>query len=267
VEAISQRSASNSYSMSIRFPGIRAVFFDLDDTLCGYWDAAKKGLNITFEEHPFPGKTTEEVLEVWAAEFAEFGKDMGSSTWYPQYCASGESTRRELMRRLVNALGHDDEDLADRLSHTYYVERAAALELFPEARGVLDELKGRFQLGLITNGPADIQRQEVQVLRIGSYFGPILIEGELKMGKPKPAVFKMAEELVGASGDQILMVGNSYRHDIVPAHAAGWRTAWIRRPSDVPPSSKTGLPEPKPAEGPEPDMTISDLREILPALA
>ena len=33
------------------FAEVRAVFFDLDDTLCGYWDACKIALRETFAEH------------------------------------------------------------------------------------------------------------------------------------------------------------------------------------------------------------------------
>jgi FMN phosphatase YigB (HAD superfamily) len=63
----------------------------------------------------------------------------------------------------------------------------------------------------------------------------------------------------------VLFVGNSYGHDIRPAIAAGWRTAWIRRPSDVPPSVK-GLeskPEELPTGAPKPNMIVTDLRDLL----
>lgn len=29
--------------------GVKAIYFDLDDTLCAYWDACKQGLRETFE--------------------------------------------------------------------------------------------------------------------------------------------------------------------------------------------------------------------------
>ena len=103
-------------------------------------------------------------------------------------------------------------------------------------------------------------------MKIGHYFDHVLIEGELGVGKPHPTVMRRAEEVVGCRGAEILFVGNSYAHDMIPAVEIGWRTAWIRRPSDVPPSSKSGKPEEKPVDGPEPDLTMSDLRELLPAL-
>jgi putative hydrolase of the HAD superfamily len=167
---------------------------------------------------------------------------------------------------VLERAGNFDEDLAERLSHTYYVERHAALELFPEVPEVLEALHRRYKLGLITNGPADIQRQEIETLHIGRYFDYVLIEGEIGTGKPDPVVTRLAEELSGFKREEVLFVGNSYKHDVVPAQAAKWRHAWIRRPSDVSPTSKTGVPEPKPEGAPEPELTIHDLRELLPAL-
>lgn len=245
------------------FSTVRAVYFDLDDTLCAYWDAAKQGLARTFADHPQHGRTPDQMLRHWAEEFAAFGATMGSSEWYPKYCESGETTRRELMRRVLEKVGVFDEGLADRLSATYYVERHAALQLFPEAEEVLAALQPLAPLGLITNGPADIQRQEIEKLRIGPWFQHIFIEGEMKMGKPNPEIMRLAQEAMGVEPHEILMVGNSYKHDMLPAMAAGWRTVWVRRPSDVPPSSKTGLPEEMPAGAEPADLEVNDLRSIL----
>ena len=242
---------------------IKVVYFDLDDTLCAYWDAAKKGLRHAFCEHPEHGVPLEELQKAWGEAFAEFVQTIGKTHWYQKYLESGDLTRTELMRRTLERVGVYDEGLAQALSDTYYVERHAALELFPEALEVLHALYGTYQLGLITNGPSDIQKQEIQTLNIGPYFQHIFIEGDMGYGKPDPRIFAMAADRAGAKPAEVLFVGNSYRHDIVPAQIAGWKTAWVRRPSDVSPSSRTGLPEELPEGAAEPDMTITDLRQIL----
>ncbi|MBX3114762.1 MAG: HAD family hydrolase [Fimbriimonadaceae bacterium] len=246
-----------------QFQSVKAIYFDLDDTLCTYWDAAKAGLRKAFEDHPEHGSTPDAMLSEWAIAFSSFVETIGKTHWYEKYCASGEITRVELMRRMLERLNIFDEELAFRLSHTYHVERQAALELFPEALEVIQKLAKEYPLGLITNGPADIQQQEIQKLNIREYFPHIFIEGEHKIGKPDERIFRMAEQAVGLPPGEILFVGNSYKHDIVPAIEYGWKTAWIRRPSDVPPSSRTGRPEERGENSVAPDVTITDLRELL----
>jgi FMN phosphatase YigB (HAD superfamily) len=143
-----------------------------------------------------------------------------------------------------------------------------ARSCFEDAVAVLECLRERFSLGLITNGPADVQRQEIETLGIGHYFDCVLIEGEMGEGKPHQSVFRRAEQCFEVSGTEILFVGNSYAHDIRPAIDAGWRTAWIRRPTDIPPSAGPGgsAVEAKPEDAPEPDVTIGELRELKPLL-
>ena len=246
-----------------QFNDVKAVYFDLDDTLCGYWDAAKIGLKKAFEDHPEHGFTADKLLKEWSIAFREFVETIGKTHWYEKYCASGEITRVELMRRTLERLNIFDEELAYRLSHTYHVERQAALELFPEAIEVLEALKKDYPLGIITNGPADIQRQELQKCNITHYFDHIFVEGEHEIGKPDERIFRMAEKSVGLPPEQLLFVGNSYGHDIKPAQAYGWKTAWIRRPSDVAPSSASGRPDDLPESSVPPDITITNLRELL----
>lgn len=247
------------------FGNVRAVFFDLDDTLCAYWDAAKAGLRAAFEAEPVPGYELEEALKVWAREFRRYAEELKTSHWYEIYLTEGSTTRAELMRQALEAMGVTDPELAWRLSEVYGRERDARLELFPDARNVLRALSGTFHLGLITNGPADIQRQEIATLNIGSYFETVLIEGEMGLGKPHAAVFAKAEEACRAKGDEVLFVGNSYAHDIAPALRAGWRTVWIRRESDVPPSADTPRREEMPEGAIHPDAILETL-EPLPRL-
>ncbi len=252
--------------MDSTWAAIRRVFFDLDDTLCGYWDASKAGLRRTFELHGLDGYTPEEMVGHWANAFRDFSPTLKKTGWYQIYLKEGEPTRTEQMRLTLEALGIDDPDHARLLSDTYAQERDRHLELFPDATHVLGALGSRFPLGLITNGPADIQRQEIATLGIESYFDQIYIEGEMGRGKPLADVFAMITDAAGVQPHEIVMVGNSYLHDVKPAIEAGWKGIWIRRDSDVPPSAEPGQvgPEDKPAGDPEPTLTIRQLSELLP---
>lgn len=244
------------------FSEVKAIYFDLDDTLCGYWDAAKRALAETWEVVPVPGFTPEQLHEAWVEAFRIFADTLKTSHWYEIYLSQGSVTRTQLMREALLRLDIDDAHLAWRLSDEYGRRRAQYLSLFEGARELLDELKPNYVLGVITNGPADIQREELRDLSIEGLFDHFFIEGEMGEGKPEPRVMARATQAAGCAPHEILMVGNSYRHDIIPAMDAGWRTCWIRRDSDVPPTSRTGKVETRPEDGPVPDATIGHLDEL-----
>lgn len=247
---------------------IRAIYFDLDDTLCGYWDASKAGLHRAFQQHGPEDRDVAEMVRHWAAAFREYAPTLKHTAWYEGYLKVAEPTRTEQMRLTLARLGIEDADRAARLSQAYMEERDRALKLFPDAIEVIEALSPKYPLGLITNGPADVQRQEIATLRIEHYFQNIFIEGEMGEGKPLKAVFDRAAAVVGCQPNEVLMVGNSYHHDIRAALENGWHAIWVRRPSDAPPSSGDEAPRPEelPPGSPTPDATITDLSELLPLL-
>lgn len=250
------------------FANVRRIFFDLDDTLCGYWDASKAALRKTFEEHRPDHHGTEDLVKQWAAAFREFSPTIKGGPWYPTYLKTGEPTRIEQMRLTLARLGIVDPELATRLSTAYATHRDSELALFPDALPVLEALSTRYPLGLITNGPADIQRQEIETLGIGRFFDAVYIEGEMGRGKPLPEVFDEITAAAGVEPNEILMVGNSYAHDIRPALRAGWLGVWIRRDSDVPPSYEGGdvALEQRPEGDPAPTAEIGALSDLLALL-
>jgi putative hydrolase of the HAD superfamily len=247
---------------------IRAIFFDLDDTLCAYWEASKIGMRLAFEAHGPADYSADEMIQHWASSFREFSPTLKKTGWYSGYLSKGEPTRTEQMRLTLLRLGIDDAALAQVLSQAYMVERDRALRLFDDSEEVLTRLKGRYPLGLITNGPADIQRMEIATLGIERFFDHIFIEGEMGEGKPNASVFARAVKAVEREPHEMLFVGNSFAHDVAPALAYGWRAIWVRRPTDVPPSYGPGTvkPEEAPAGGPSPDATIGRLTELLDLL-
>jgi len=248
---------------------VKGVYFDLDDTLCAYWDAAREGLRKTFEALCSDLGTPAKVIGHWATEFRAFCPTLKGTDWYGTYLQQGEPCRTELMRLVLLRFGIDDPARARILGDRYAEERDKTLRLFDDAVELLENLHGTFPIGLITNGPADVQRQEIATLKLERYCDHIFIEGEMGRGKPHVEVFRQAQAAVGLEPHQILFVGNSYGHDIAPAINAGWRTAWIRRRSDVPPSAEGENPKPEslPVGAHEPDLTIGSLSELIPLLS
>ena len=250
------------------FSQIKAIYFDLDDTLCGYWDASKEGLRRAFEIHGPEGHDVVDLVQHWAAAFRSYAPTLKQTHWYEGYLKTAEPSRTELMRLTLERLSIADQELAAKLSHAYMLQRDQALKLFPESIEVILALRKKFPLGLITNGPADVQRQEIDTLGIEVYFSNIFIEGEMGEGKPAKGVFDRAAQAVSCEPAECLMVGNSYGHDICGALNNGWHAVWIRRDTDVPPSAEgeTSRPEELPEGGPEPDAIIESLQELLPLL-
>lgn len=245
--------------------GVKAVFFDLDDTLCAYWDAVRYGLKKTWSECGHEDIEPREFVQAWAKCFRAFCPSVKTSEWHAGYLVTGKPTRDHVMALTLEELDRPDEELAEILGNRYALARNEGLRLFEGAEALLASLVDRFPLGLITNGPADIQSSEVDVLGIRPYFQTILIEGEFGIGKPDQRIFCEAEARCGYSGTEVIFVGNSYAHDVIPAIEAGWRTIWVSQDSDVPPSAEgqNDAPERIPEGAPYPDAIARSVTEII----
>lgn len=230
---------------------IRAVYFDLDDTLCAYWKASRQALREAFAEAKLAA-SVDEAVDAWRRVFATFSEEVKRDPWYQHYLESGEPTRTEHLRRTL-ALLNESDALAEQISRRYAQLRNEYLTLFPEAKPVLSALRGKYRLGLITNGPADVQRSEIESLSIEGYFDHILIEGEMRIGKPARDVFDLAAQKWSYDPSEMLFVGNSFDHDVVGAKSAGWQAIWMNQEGEE-------MPDDAPTK---PDRVITNLLEVL----
>ena len=46
--------------------------------------------------------------------------------------------------------------------------------------------------------------------------------------KPDPAIFRLGVEALGLKPEEVLVVGDSYRKDIVPAESIGCHVLWLK---------------------------------------
>lgn len=155
-------------------------------------------------------------------------------------------------------------------------ERARLLDAYAEAfvahlppaagaAPLLAALHSRFDLALVSNWPlaAAVDRY-LEVLGWRGWFRAVVVSQRVGTIKPRRAIFRAAEEALGLSPEwrpRILHVGDDWLADVVGAHRAGWRAAFLTaRPEDSPlPGSSRGPGRPA-------DLEVGSLEELGTAL-
>lgn len=193
---------------------ITAVLFDLDNTLCRYPRTDAELLSVSFEEagvEPFfAPEAYHEVIPEYIDEVEEVAE-------LRTRCFS------ELARR-------DDRDPADgeRVAAAYTANRTPeSVEFVPGARDLLDELAGRYRLGLVTNGQRDTQSAKLDALGIADLFETTVYAGDDVPAKPHPKPYRVAADALGVAPENVLFVGDSLDSDVAGAEAVGMASAWV----------------------------------------
>ncbi|HEV7129047.1 MAG TPA: HAD family hydrolase, partial [Ktedonobacterales bacterium] len=139
------------------------------------------------------------------------------------------------------ACGIHDPASGAALAERFSAERRARQAAYPWSRAVLDSLRPRHRLGLITNGAPDLQRLKLGGTGLADYFDPIVVSGELGVGKPEPAIFAHALARAGIDSSAAIMIGDSWARDIQGALGAGLRAVWINPRGTPAPDSVAGV--------------------------
>jgi len=206
---------------------MRAVLFDLDDTLIDYtgrvegcWDAA-------------------------CAQAAPHGVDvvaLAQAVHEARRWFWGDPDRhaRERVDMLgawtkiaalaLERVGRPSERVAREVAVDFSLRRTAATTIFDDALPCLHGLCARgVPLGLVTNGDARMQREKLERHQLGHFFDVVVIEGELGVGKPDATVYRHALRALGVEASQAMMVGDNFEWDVAGAARAGLTGVWLDR--------------------------------------
>lgn len=113
-----------------------------------------------------------------------------------------------------------------------------------DATATLERLAGRgFVLAILSNWPLAVTIDRfAEAQGWLPFLRAIVVSQRVGVIKPHPAIFRAAEDALGATGGEILHVGDDWAADVIGASRAGWRTAYLRdRQQDTPlPTSERG---------------------------
>lgn len=96
-----------------------------------------------------------------------------------------------------------------------------------EARPVLEALAARYPLVLVSNFYGNIA-SVLEDFGLGGFFKTIVESAVVGVRKPDPAIFRLGVDALGLEPEEVLVVGDSLRKDILPAESLGCRVAWLK---------------------------------------
>jgi len=101
------------------------------------------------------------------------------------------------------------------------------LELYPEVREVLDELRPNYRLAALSDAQSAWAVPEMRQVGIADYFFPVVVSGDLGYRKPDPRIFALTLRRMHLSPQEVVFVGNDMYRDIYGARQAGLRTVFF----------------------------------------
>ena len=105
---------------------------------------------------------------------------------------------------------------------------AKTLDLLQENKQVLEHLKQEgYPMVLVSNFYGNIN-QVLKDAGIDGYFKEVIESAVVGVRKPNPAIFALGVCALDLPASQVLVVGDTYGKDIMPAHKLGCHTLWIK---------------------------------------
>ncbi len=209
---------------------IRALFCDLDNTLCDNSLSLRGSLAevIPWIRERYPSVEEAAIYRVfWDINDRHWGDYDRSPLRNVQ---SPVEVWIRICAEILEHLGIPDEELAERIGGAFQDLWLARYFAYPDTLPVLRELKAEIPILLITNGNAAIQWMKIRQCGLESCLDAVLISQETGVSKPGARIFHQALDIAAVDPGEALMVGDHAGMDILGAKAVGIQTAWMRRP-------------------------------------
>ena len=175
---------------------IHAVAFDLDDTLVVTDRDRQMLLDKATDAAGVRDIDRQEYLDAHGADLAT-------------------ETRAPIFDAVL-----DDGD-AEAASRAYRDAVNGALVPVPGVPGLLGELRERYCVGLLTDGPSRAQRSKLERLGWTDLFDAVVVTGELEAGKPDSRAFAALTDRLGVPPEETVYIGDNPAADVRGAKRAG----------------------------------------------
>ena len=203
---------------------IKHIFFDLDRTLWDFETNAYKTLLELYEEHALRQKGIGDV-----DVFIDTYKIHNERLWelYRNSKIEKDVLRSSRFKLTLQDFGIDDDRLANDLGDQYIQKCPLKNHVFPFTFEVLDYLKVKYHLHIITNGFEEVQYVKLKESKLLHYFEQIVTSEQVGVKKPNPEIFRYALVSAFCNPDESIMIGDDLPVDILGAKAIGMHQVYF----------------------------------------
>lgn len=196
------------------------LLFDVDDTLLNFeaceFPAFKQALNgngITVNEEHF-----------------EIYKLINHELW--QHFESGVYSKKEILTLRFDLLFVQLGVFGDagQVSHDFLVAMGDHIDYEPGAKRLMDDLKGKATMAIITNGAELAQKGKLKQTGLGDYFDHVFVSDAAGFHKPQMEFFDMvANEIPNFEKSKAVIIGDGIASDILGGMNYGMDTIWYNK--------------------------------------
>ena len=190
------------------------ILFDADETLFEF--DAYRGLQQMFVRYD---------VDFSKNDFIEY-QSRNKPLW-DQY-QQGAITATQLQHQRFQAWAQRLSQSPAQLNSDFLAAMAEICQPLHGVTDLLNALRGRVKLGIITNGFTELQQVRLERTGFLEHFDLLVISEQVGVAKPHPDIFEHALAAMGTPArDRVLMVGDNPDSDIVGGHLAGLHTCWL----------------------------------------
>ena len=200
---------------------IKNIFFDLDHTL---WDFDKNS-DLTFFKI-----LQKNNIKIDVNKFLFEYHPINRKYWdmYRENRVSKSDLRFFRLSDTFNKLNYKvDDDIINKLAIDYIEHLSDFNNLIPDTFLVLEELKLKYNMHIITNGFKEVQRRKLEKSKLIHYFKTVTISEDVGVKKPDKLIFEHAIFSAKAKIENSIMIGDNYHADILGASALGIRAIYF----------------------------------------
>ena len=204
---------------------VKAVFFDLDDTLFDHKNSRLKGLAAIQARLP----------KLAAVQIGELERDHDRllDANYDQVLDHKLSVSDGILERISTLCAMHGEKLsliesqsiADLYEQVYIKNRQPV----PGSKDLLNSLSKHVRLGVVSNGLLQTQIDKLRACGIADLLDFIVISDVVGFRKPEREIFELALEKADVTSSEAVYVGDSWNMDVLPAVKVGLKAVWLNR--------------------------------------
>ncbi len=121
----------------------------------------------------------------------------------------------------LTTVGIDNPAIAIKFADEYVRRSPLKKVLMPGAIEILEYLKPKYKMHIITNGFLEVQNKKLEVSGLRSYFDQIFISELIGVQKPAGRFFEYVIKTLSAPKEECIVIGDSYDADIKGAQDSG----------------------------------------------